>query len=1592
MTIIPQVITEDRASGAQVIDGSLKFDKYLNQHLKRTPSSAGNRKTWTISFWAKRTIIDTQFHTFMSVGTVDGNEDTVSFDGNQLRIRFDSGSDLETEQRLRDTGWYHIVIAVDTTLSTSSDRIKYYINGTRVTNFSPNAQPGLNFDFRINNNQEHAIGKFLRYSPGDYAGHMSQYYFIDGQALDASYFGFTDPLTDTWRPKKFVPTGPNNGTTWSSNVTGNIYGGSAANVFDGEPSADRAEINSSDANDNHFTLSSMSVRASKVGVYVSNSGSDVEVSINGSVVGTISSGDITSSSKLFSFTFTETTVNSIKVRRVGSTSGWYLYGINLNDVHLLDGDTSNIGLNGFYLPMDGNSPIGEDKSGRGNNWTPVNFGGSNSIEKATGALPILNTVNGGTTAAATVREDANASNLILAVPLDGNTQDHSGKINNSRTPLTFSVNGNAAPTTAQSNFYGGSYTFDGATDSVYATVPNSDALFLQNSNFTVECWVRIASGQTDDRYFIMLGSGTASNSDGSWYFRIFQSKFEFIIVNGNTQYKTISAENYTANKWTHIAFVREGNEQRLYIDGILSATTSHTVLPNLNNSSSLFIGSSYAYNNTINAQIQDARIYDNVAKYTSNFIPAATKPDILPDTPSGVAYGSELKQIAEGSVNGGVSNGDTLLVGNSSDFNFGSGDFTVELFAYHTSTAGNDTLVGMWNSGANRRTWMIDIEADQGRLRGYWSTDGSAFSNVQTATNYIARRRWNHIVFCRQGNTMRLYLNGNQEATATESGSLYNNTDDSLGILSATDVGNDPCKGHISNVRILKGTCLYPDGTSFTPPSAPLTNVTNTKLLCCQSKTSANAVSVGPGTFVNDGTNYSSNNQVTGSTGLVNADSIFNGHLKVSGVPTLNEGATVSLSSDNYILWTPTTGIPYSSKVEVFCYAPNGYSITTYYTFNGGTETSFVGGGANYNGNTWITVATGSGTINSIKLRLTRTSPNQSQMVWYAVRVDGTILINDFNGKSIAKQGSVSQSTFNPFNDNINTVRGQETGWATLNTLDRSNPALDDSRVKLSNGNLSWQGTLTGCAVRGSIPMTSGKWYWEVTSTNSNRFFAGVMKTDVRPYDQDGGLDSNSWVFQTDGNLYHNGSSSAYGFATNATGDLTMVAYDADNGNLYFGGNGIWFNGSDPATGTSPAYSSVTNEGGISPVVSRRTGVCNCDINFGQNTFRFAPPEGFKTLCLANLPKPTSPAASNADKYFNTVLYTGNSSSKSITDVGFQSDFVWIKQRNAAENHFLTDSVRGAGIHLRTDSTVSENDDSATFTAFTSNGFNLTGTGPAAPQVNDNTDTYVAWCWKAGGNSGTFNIDGRGYATAAEAGLNGGTITPTGASVNTESGFSIITYTGDGSTSSGVTINHGLGDTPAFIITKKRSSGTTDYGWSCWHKNLGGNYGIWLHLGNTRNASMWDGHTNISSTVFSPPDLNYGNENGQTYVNYLWSEVPGYSKIGSYIGNGSYEGSFVECGFRPAWVMIKVAGGSTGNSWTVWDNKRDTKNEMDLYLHPNETQEDGTYSAIKMDFLSNGFKPRGDIIHQNTNGTLYIFVAFAEAPINNLYGGQANAR
>jgi hypothetical protein len=320
---------------------------------------------------------------------------------------------------------------------------------------------------------------------------------------------------------------------------------------------------------------------------------------------------------------------------------------------------------------------------------------------------------------------------------------------------------------------------------------------------------------------------------------------------------------------------------------------------------------------------------------------------------------------------------------------------------------------------------------------------------------------------------------------------------------------------------------------------------------------------------------------------------------------------------------------------------------------------------------------------------------------------------------------------------------------------------------------------------------------------------------------------------------------------------------------------------------------------------------------------------------------PTTYAIPDGRTVMAATLYTGTGAgltiSNAVNGVSFQPDLVWIKVRTTTYNHNLYDSLRGTSM-LASNLTLAENPSGSPgdLTTYNAGGFSIQQTGNY--ELSHSGDTYVAWQWNAGGSTVT-NTDGTISAQVR---------------ANPTAGFSVVTYTGTGATSSGVTIGHGLGATPAFVITKKRSGGT-DYGWSCWHKDLGGNYGIWLDKTSARNIGMWAGYTNFSSTVFSPPDLLYGNENGATYVNYCFADVEGYSKFGSYTGNGSTDGPFVYLGFRPRFVMMKASSAARG--WIMFDTTRNPYNvsQYRLFANTSDAESSGT-TANNIDILSNGFK------------------------------------
>ena len=339
--------------------------------------------------------------------------------------------------------------------------------------------------------------------------------------------------------------------------------------------------------------------------------------------------------------------------------------------------------------------------------------------------------------------------------------------------------------------------------------------------------------------------------------------------------------------------------------------------------------------------------------------------------------------------------------------------------------------------------------------------------------------------------------------------------------------------------------------------------------------------------------------------------------------------------------------------------------------------------------------------------------------------------------------------------------------------------------------------------------------------------------------------------------------------------------------------------------------------------------------------------------------------------YFNTKLYTGTGATHNITGVGFQPDWVWIKERNSAVSHHLYDSVRGATKRLESDNTDAETTAGTFLTSFDSDGFTLGSNGG----LNGSSDTYVAWNWKAG-TSVSGNTGGSGTAK-----------TYTG-SVNTDAGFSIIRYIGN--STSGHTIPHHLGTTPALVIARTISVAKD---WNVYHhKNTSAPETDVLVLNTTAatadDLGVWN-DTAPTSSVVTLGDSSQLNTNDGTCIMYAFSERKGYSKFSSYTGNGNADGTFVYTGFRPAWVLCKTSS-INGEDWIVSDNKRNLFNETTTALFPNSAS--GDQSSNSIDMLSNGFKMRTTGTYRNQSGVTYIYMAFAEAPLVNSNGVPNNAR
>jgi len=485
------------------------------------------------------------------------------------------------------------------------------------------------------------------------------------------------------------------------------------------------------------------------------------------------------------------------------------------------------------------------------------------------------------------------------------------------------------------------------------------------------------------------------------------------------------------------------------------------------------------------------------------------------------------------------------------------------------------------------------------------------------------------------------------------------------------------------------------------------------------------------------------------------------------------------------------------------------------------------------------------------------------------------------------------------------------------------------SGATLANGNLDVSGST---AARGTIGVTSGKWYYEFTlSTNvgaNPNLNVGVIRTNAT---------SSTFTYDLGNSL---GASS---------GDVIGVALDVDAGRVWIAKNGTWVGSGNPAGNTNPTISSITLNNDSLTFFNGPFNSVSYSANFGQRPFAYTAPSGFKALCDQNLPLPTIAKPSTV---MDVALWTGNGSARSITGLGFNPDLVWIKGRSGATDHALYDVVRGAQARLESNTTDAEVTSDGGVTAFNSDGFSL---GTLA-QVNTNSATYAGWAWDAGT---TTSSNGSGSIT-------------TSLRASPSSGFSVATWSGTGSGS--VTVGHGLGVAPQFFIVKDRSNARN---WLVYHVGMGATRGMQLNLTTAQSgtdAGYWN-NTAPTSTVATIGT--YGNE-AANYVGYFWAPVAGYSSFGSYTGNGSTDGPFVYTGFRPRWIVFKQTNVG-GQGWFILDTARSTYNVASIYLLAQSSNAEAS-GFVDTDFCSNGFKIRSSDGAVNANSGTYIYAAFAENP------------
>ena len=613
-----------------------------------------------------------------------------------------------------------------------------------------------------------------------------------------------------------------------------------------------------------------------------------------------------------------------------------------------------------------------------------------------------------------------------------------------------------------------------------------------------------------------------------------------------------------------------------------------------------------------------------------------------------------------------------------------------------------------------------------------------------------------------------------------------------------------------------------------------------------------------------------------------------------------------------------------------------------------------------------------------------------SNAVWRPVDVSGlTFGTNGFYlnfASSGSNLGDDASGNSNDFTNNNSAAQSNDS--PTKNFCVLTPLIVGNGTANFSEGNLkvvqSGGGNLN---TFGSIGLSSGKWHYEVTLTNTvDQFGLGIIPV--------GNVTGNTNQFFNngigamisgggDGNVYNNGSRVATITGGSGTdGQTFSCEIDLDNDQLE------WFNNAGSSLGTYSFTQATANGGRYFPCIH-----CNDDAtyvaNFGASTFSKTPSSGFTGISAALLLEQITPTIEDGTAYFQPTTYQGNgtaigSGGKEVNQSGnssFTPDFVWIKNRDQGDSHMLYDSVRGATEDLHSDTRDMPNTDTEGLSTFDDNGFTV-GSNVA---VNTSSEDYIGWQWIAGGAPTADNTAGAGATpTAGSVKIDGSNLGSALAgsqaakrlSANTKSGFSVVKYTGTGSN---LTVAHGLGLSPDLVIVK-RLSGATAYDWNVFHTSAGAANYVLLNQDHNQasNSNRWQ-DTAPSSTVVSIGTSSDLNAASTDFIMLCFATVAGYSAFGSYTGNNSSNGPFISLDFTPSFFIQKRID-ATGHNWHVYDTTRKTYNYNDTRLFPNLASQEYSNGEGILDILSNGVKIRDDETWFNASGGTFIYMAFADHP------------